>query len=136
MSASKSVLSAAREGNFPLPFSYIHHKKCTPIPALFFLFLLSIMWIISLGSQLVNLVANYSIAIWFLYCLALFGVIVLRIRRPDMERPYRVWLIYPILTSILSAYFAIAPLFKRPIEFVICFLGILSAIIAHYLVVH
>ena len=107
MSESKSVLSAAREGHLPQPFSYIHPKRCIPIPALFFLFLLSIIWIISLGSQLVNLVANYSIAIWFLYCLALFGVIVLRIRRPDMERQYRVWLIYPILTSILSAYFVV-----------------------------
>ena len=90
MSGSRSILSAAREGQLPLSLSYIHHKRCTPIPALFFLFLLSIIWTMTLGSQLVDLVAYYSIAIWFLYFLALFGVIVLRIRRPDIERPYKV----------------------------------------------
>ena len=136
MSGSRSVLSAAREGHLPLPFSYIHHKRCTPVVALLLLFALSIMWTLTLGSRMMSLVSYYSIAIWMFYCLALFGVIVLRIRRPDIERPYKVWLIYPILTSILSAYFAIAPLFKRPIQFVICCLCILSAIPVHYLVVH
>ena len=48
---------------------------------------------------------------------------------------HKVSLIFPILTGIVSAYFAIAPLFKRPIEFAICCLSILSAIPIHYLVI-
>ena len=136
MSGSRSVLSAAREGHLPLPLSYLHNKTCTPVVALLLLFEISMMWMLTLGSRMMSLVSYYSIAIWIFYCLALFGVIVLRVRRPDMERPYKVSLIFPILTGILSAYFAIAPLFKRPIEFMICCLSILSAIPVHYLVVH
>ena len=136
MYGSRSVLSAAREGHFPKPLSYIHNKRCTPIPALLCLLILSMLWTFTLGSQLVSLVAYYSVSIWLLYCVALFGVIVLRIRRPDLNRPYKVWLIYPILTSLISAYFTIAPSFKRPVEFLICLIAVLSAVPVYFFVFH
>ena len=133
-SASRSILSASREGHLPKPLSYIHNTRCTPIPALLCLLLLSILWVLALGSQLVNLLTYYSVAIWVTYGAALFGVIVLRIRRPELERPYKVWLIYPIVTSIISCYIIVAPFFKRPVECTICFCILFSALPAYYVV--
>ena len=136
MSGSRSILSASREGHVPKPLSYIHNTRCTPIPALLCLLILSMLWTFTLGSQLVSLVTYCSVSIWLLYGAALFGVIVLRIRRPDLNRPYKVWLIYPILTSLISAYFVIAPSFKRPVEFLICLITMLSALPVHFFVVY
>ena len=136
MYGSRSVLSAAREGHFPKPLSYIHNTRCTPIPALLCLLILSMLWTFTLGSQLVSLVTYYSVSIWLFYGVSLFGVIVLRIRRPDLNRPYKVWLIYPILTSLISAYFTIAPSFKRPVEFLICLIAVLSAVPVYFFVFH
>ena len=134
ISGSRTILSASREGQLPLPLSYIHRERCTPIPALFCLLLLSVFWILCLGSQLMNLLIYYSVAIWIVYGAALFGVIVLRIRRPDMERPYKVWLIYPILTTAISCYIVVAPFLKRPIECTICLVVLVTAVPVYYLV--
>ena len=135
-SASRSLLSAAREGHLPLPLSYIHRERLTPVPALLFLFALSALWILTFGSQLVYLLTYYSVAIWVTYGAALFGVIVLRIRRPDLQRPDKVWLIYPILTTIVSCYIIVAPFLKRPIQCVICLVILLTAIPVYYLIVY
>ena len=134
-SGSRSILSASREGHLPKPLSYIHNERCTPIPALLFLLSLSMIWVLALGSQLVNLLTYFSVAIWLLYGVALFGVIVLRIRRPELERPYKVWLIYPILTSLISCYIVVAPFFKRPVECAICLCVLLSAFPVYYVIV-
>ena len=136
LAGSRNILSAARDGIFPKPLSFIHYSRCTPVPALMFQFSLSALWIIILGSQVVNLLTYYSVAKWVTYGAGLFGVIVLRIRQPDLKRPYKVWLMYPIIASIVSCYIIIAPAFKRPVECVICFCAIVSAIPIHYVVVY
>jgi len=136
MFGSRSTLSAAREGHLPLPFSYIHQQRYTPIPALMLLCAFSILWVLCLGSQVINLLVYYSVAIWVTYGAALFAVIVLRVRQPDLERPYKVWLIYPIITSIVSCYIIVALFVKRPVECTVCICVLLSAVPVHYLVVY
>ena len=136
LAGSRNILSAARDGIFPKPLSFIHYNRCTPVPALLFQFSLSALWTLSLGSQVVNLLTYFSVAKWVTYGAGLFGVIVLRIRQPDLKRPYKVWLIYPIITSIVSCYIIIAPAFKRPVECAICFCVILSAVPIHYIAAH
>ena len=136
LAGSRNILSAARDGIFPKPLSFIHYNRCTPIPALLFQFSLSALWTLSLGSQVVNLLTYFSVARWVTYGAGLFGVIVLRIRQPDLKRPYKVWLIYPIITSIVSCYIIIAPVFKRPVECAICFCALISAVPIHYIAVY
>ena len=136
MFGSRSTLSAAREGHLPLPFSYIHQQRCTPIPALMLLCAFSTLWVLCLGSQVINLLIYYSVAIWVTYGAALFAVIILRIRQPDLERPYKVWLIYPIITSLVSCYIIVALFVKRPVECSVCLCVLLSAVPVHYLVVY
>ena len=136
MTGSRSILSASREGHLPQPLSYIHQEKCTPVPALLFLFSLSALWIVTLGSRMVDLLTYFSLGMWVTYGAALFAVIVLRIRRPDLERPYKVWLIYPILTTIASCYIIVAPFLERPVQCVICLCILLSAVPVYYLVLY
>ena len=118
---SRTTLSAAREGHLPEPLAYIHKKRRTPMPALLLLFTLSSIAILVLGSGATMLLAYFAFAIWIAYGLALFGTVVLRIIQPDLPRPFKVWIVNPVLMSLISAYLILAPFFQYPIECCICF---------------
>ena len=81
---ARSLMSASREGHLPQPLSYIHISRLTLIPALILEFVLSIIWILSVRSGLQTFVMFFSFAVWLTYGMALFGVVVLRIRQPDL----------------------------------------------------
>ena len=130
---SRCMLSAAREGQLPEPLCYIHKQRRTPVIALIASFLLSTIWVLSLGSDTGILITYFSFAAWTVYGLALSATITLRITRPNLPRPFKVWIINPIFMCIVSAYLVVAPFFQHPIECVIC-LAILLLAIPVYLV--
>ena len=133
---SRTLLSAAREGHLPEPLSYIHRDRRTPIPAMTLIFLLSSIWILAVGDQLQSLVTCFSFAIWLRYGSAIFSVIVLRIRQPNLPRPFKVWIINPIFMTLVSLYLVIAPFAKQPVESSICLSFLLLAIPAYFLFIH
>jgi APA family basic amino acid/polyamine antiporter len=60
---------------------------------------------------------DYAIpALWFFYALMVFGVMLLRRRRPDLPRPYRMWgyPITPLLFVIVAVAFIANSLTTRP----------------------
>ena len=132
---SRTLLSAAREGHLPEPLSYIHRDRRTPIPAMTLILILSSIWILAVGDPLQSLVTCFSFAIWLRYGSAIFSVIVLRIRQPNLPRPFKVWIINPIFMTLISLYLVIAPFAKQPIESSICLLFILMAVPAYYLLI-
>ena len=133
---ARSLLSAAREGQLPQPLSYIHSERRTPIPSLFVEFLLSVIWILSVRSGLQTFLVYFSFGVWLTYGMALFGVIVLRIRRPDLDRPYKVWIANPIFMSLVSLYLIVAPFAKKPLESSICLAFLLTALPVYFIFVY
>ena len=133
---SRSMLSAAREGHLPEPLAYIHSGRRTPIPALLVLFLLGSIWVLALGSGTIILITYFSVAVWITYGAALFATIVLRIRRPNLPRPFKVWIVNPIFMTFVSLYLIIAPFFKTPIECCICLGTLLLSIPVYYLFIY
>lgn len=109
-------LAAGREGHLPDVLSMIHKKRHTPIPAVLLTASISMMMLLPDASQLETLISIFNFACWTIYGLSLFAVIVLRITRPDMERPYRVWILTPILMTIISIVFVIIPFFTDPVN--------------------
>ena len=132
---SRNMLSAAREGHLPDPIRYIHKTRRTPIIALFVSFSLSSVWILSLGSGTATLVTYFSFAIWIVYGLALSAVLVLRVKQPDLPRPFKVWIANPIFMCLISAYLVLAPFFKRPVECAICLATLLLSIPVYFMMV-
>ena len=132
---SRTLLSAAREGHFAEPMSYIHRDRRTPIPAMTLNFVLSTIWILAVGDRIQSLVAYFSFAIWLTYGTAIFAVIVLRIRQPNLPRPIKVWIINPIFMTLVSLYLVIGPFAKQPVESSICLGFLLLAIPAYYLLI-
>ncbi len=130
---ARMLLSAAREGQLPYALSFIHNKRRTPIPAVLTFFVISLIWLLIPGIDMQALIAIFSLAIWTLYFLAIFSVIVMRYRKPEVNRPFKVWLMNPIFTSLVALFLVIIPFVKRPIQSLICLLIQLTALPVYYI---
>eukprot|EP00112_Aurelia_sp_Birch-Aquarium-sp1_P009658 Seg2103.4 transcript_id=Seg2103.4/GoldUCD/mRNA.D3Y31 product="Glycoprotein-associated amino acid transporter b0,+AT1" protein_id=Seg2103.4/GoldUCD/D3Y31 len=130
------MLSAAREGQLPEPLSYIHRDKRIPIPATIFLFILTTLWILPMGTGIQALITSYSYAVWLTYALAIISVLVLRVRRPNAPRPFKVWIANPIFTGVIAVILVIAPFVKQPIESSFTLAFIVSSLPAYYFLIY
>jgi len=77
-----------------------------------------------------QLADKFILGIWPFYALTVAAVFVLRVRRPSMPRPYRVWG-YPVVPAIFllaSAYMVLNALYTDPRNTGITFLIILTGV--------
>jgi APA family basic amino acid/polyamine antiporter len=102
LTAPRLYFAQARDGLFFQAVGRLHPRWKTPVFAL----LLQAIWSAALAlTGSFELLYSYVIfASWLFYCLAVGGVIVLRRRHPEWERPYRMWG-YPV-TPLAFALFA------------------------------
>jgi amino acid transporter len=90
---SRIPFAAARDGNFPAVFGRLHPTRGFPYVALLSLAGVACLFcFFSLGDVIAALVV---LRIVLQFGLQQMGVMVLRIRRPEMARPFRLWL-YPL----------------------------------------
>ena len=90
---SRVPFAAARDGDYFRPFARLHPKLRFPYVSLLWLGLAAMLFCTFSLSQVITALVVIRIIVQFLAQAA--GVIVLRIRKPAMERPFRMWL-YPI----------------------------------------
>jgi basic amino acid/polyamine antiporter, APA family len=109
LSGSRIPYALARDGLFFRPMATVHPRFRTPGPAILWLSLWSCVVVLSgWFDDLYNFVIFGS---WILYLLTAVSVFVLRKRRPEMPRPYRV-LGYPVV-PVLFVLVAIVLLFNE-----------------------
>ncbi len=90
---SRIPFAAARDGNFPAVFGRLHPKRGFPYVSLLALGGMACLFcFFSLADVIAALVV---LRIVLQFSLQHIGVIVLRIRRPELPRPFRLWL-YPL----------------------------------------
>jgi APA family basic amino acid/polyamine antiporter len=101
MSSARIYFAMAREGLFFKSVGKLHPKFETPA--------ISLIWAAVWSSVLVlsgtfdMLTGMLIFVAWIFYALSAVSVIILRIREPKAERPYRVWG-YPIIPLIFIAF--------------------------------
>lgn len=83
---------AGQDGFMLEGFSYVHHHKSTPSPAVVFQGLVSFLFIIS--GDIVQLIEFASFLIWLFYGTAMVSLLVLRKTKKDLPRPYKVQLTF------------------------------------------
>jgi APA family basic amino acid/polyamine antiporter len=115
LTSPRVYYAQARDGLFFRKFADVQPHYQTPSFA-----------IIAQGAWATVLVATGSyetlvdyamFALWLSYALMVAGVIVLRRKRPDLPRPYRMWgyPVTPILFLAITVWFLINMLWTRPI---------------------
>ena len=107
---SRIPFAAARDGNFPAVFGRLHPTRGFPYIALLALAgMACVFCFFSLADVIAALVV---LRIVLQFSLQHIGVIVLRVRRPELPRPFRLWL-YPLPPLLALAGFAYV-VFSRP----------------------
>ena len=133
---SRLTLAAAREGHMPGFFSFINTKSKTPIPGTILASTIAILMLIPKISDLNSLILLFSQAQWFIYGSSVVGVIILRFRSPNADRPFKVFIGFPILMSIVALTLVIIPFFKSLLLSVALFGFILAGIPIYVIFVH
>jgi APA family basic amino acid/polyamine antiporter len=116
LAAPRVYYAMAQDGLFFRWCAAVHSRYRTPYMAL----LLQGMWAVLLVAwgTYEQLFTYVIFAAWVFYALTGFAVVVLRRRRPDLPRPYRVFAypLVPILFVLASTWFLANTLIERPVE--------------------
>lgn len=111
---SRLLFVGARRGQFPEAFSLIHAKYFTPVPSVILNAVLALlMFITSDIGALINYSTFAVTATQFACMCALFWF---RYKQPDRTRPFKVWLILPIIFTLSLLFLMVMPLIERPTE--------------------
>jgi amino acid transporter len=119
-SSARLIYSSAEEGFLPAMFCKVHKGRGTPVNALVLQALLAGVFI--LVGEFHSLVTFYGVAGYSFYFLAVSGVIVLRFKEPNLERPYKTFIVTPILFCCVALFLVSRTLFEKPIE--ACFVAL------------
>ena len=128
LTSPRIYFAQARDGLFFQKFAEVHPRHQTPS----FAILAQGVWAaVLLVSGSYESLLDYAIfAIWLSYGMMVAGVIVLRIKRPDLPRPYRVWG-YPITPAAfvaITCWFLLNMILTRPTPSLVALVLIASGI--------
>ncbi|XP_078031101.1 b(0,+)-type amino acid transporter 1 isoform X3 [Epinephelus lanceolatus] len=134
-SGGRVCFVAAREGHMPDILAMAHVHRLTPSPALIFTTVVSLLVLIPGDFQ--SIVNFFSFTAWFFYGITLSGLLYLKIKKPELPRPYKVPIILPILVIIVATFLVLAPIIDDPqIEYLYVTLFILSGAIVYIPFIH
>ncbi|XP_039323054.1 B(0,+)-type amino acid transporter 1 isoform X2 [Saimiri boliviensis] len=133
--AGRLIYVAGREGHMLKVLSYISVKRLTPAPAIIFYGVIATIYIIP--GDINSLVNYFSFASWLFYGMTFLGLIVMRFKKKDLERPIKVPIVIPVLVTLISVFLVLAPIISKPEwEYLYCVLFILSGLIFYFLFVY
>lgn len=115
LTSPRVYYAQARDGLFFRKFAEIQPKYQTPS----FAIIAQALWaaVLLITGSYETLVDYAMFALWLSYALMVAGVIVLRRKRPELPRPYRMWgyPVTPVLFLAITAWFLINMLWTRPL---------------------
>lgn len=79
-----------------------------------------------------TLVTFYGVAGYTFYFLTVLGLIVLRVKEPNLERPYKTWITTPIIFCCVSLFLLSRAVFAQPMQTLIVIAFILTGVPLYY----
>lgn len=86
----------------------------TPIPAMLLNAAITMIYIVV--GDFTTLTTFYGVASYLFYFLAVVGLIVLRVKEPELERPYKCWITTPIVFCCVSLFLVSRAVFATPVQ--------------------
>lgn len=79
-----------------------------------------------------TLTTFYGVAGYTFYFFTVLGLIVLRVREPDLDRPYKCWITTPILFCCISLFLLSRAVFAEPVQTLIVVAFIIAGLPLYY----
>ncbi|XP_057374882.1 Y+L amino acid transporter 2-like isoform X1 [Daphnia carinata] len=114
LTSSRLFYAGACEKQMPEILTMIQISRLTPTPAVLCIALLSLLYLMS--DNVYSLINYVGFATWLSIGLAVVCVPYLRWKRPDLERPIRVNLIFPIIYIIATIFITVVPCIASPLD--------------------
>lgn len=122
----------AYEGYLPNIFSKYNQKSKTPLNAIILQTVIILLYTITIGKFEI-LINFFSISIWYFHLLTALSVVILRIREPDLHRPYKTNIIIPMIFSTVTVFLLCMPIFAEPLTALIVLSFILISVPIYFI---
>ncbi|GAA5879546.1 hypothetical protein JCM16303_003247 [Sporobolomyces ruberrimus] len=110
--SSRLVVAAGEQGFLPKVLSEYNPSRQTPINGILLSSSLSTIFI--LLGDFSNLTLFYGVCAWTWNFLVVVGLLVLRVKEPTLKRPYRTYLLTPILFASTALFLLVLSAFSKP----------------------
>ncbi|KAI0322225.1 L-methionine transporter [Amylostereum chailletii] len=125
------IYVSAKEGYLPALFGRLHSSRQTPLNAMLLQAGITISFII-LGGGFRSLINFAVVASWAFYFLTVMGLVILRIKEPALERPYKTWITTPLIFCAVALFLLCMPIIAAPLEALAVLAFVLAGIPMYY----
>ncbi|KAK2466887.1 hypothetical protein APHAL10511_001145 [Amanita phalloides] len=130
--SSRLIYAAGRERYLPALFGRLHPTRKTPLNAALLQTSITTAFIL-IGGGFRSLINFSVVACWAFYFLTVLGLVVLRVKEPMLERPYKTWIITPLTFCAVALFLLCMPVIAAPLEALAVLGFIVAGIPVYYL---